>query len=119
MKKRNLLFSITAVAVTLAASLMAAPIAGTLGGEVTDPSGSVVAGAKVMISNGVKTQSVMTSDSGQFLVKDLAPGKYEVTVNVDGFNTFDRAGLSVVSGHQTKMDAPLELAPVFETVTVR
>ena len=119
MKKRNLLFSMTAVAVALAASLAAATTGGTLGGEVTDPSGSVVAGAKVMISNGAKTLTTITNETGQFQIKDLAPGRYEVTVMSDGFSTFDRTGLSVVAGRQTKMDAPLDLAPVFESITVR
>ncbi len=119
MKKQNLLFSMTAVAVAMAASLVAAPMGGTLGGEVTDPSGSVVAGAKVVISNGAKTQTAITNETGQFQIKDLAPGKYEVTVMSDGFSTFDRAGLNVVAGRQTKLDAPLDLAPVFESITVR
>ena len=121
MKKQNVLFSLSAL---LALGLTAMPVlansaAGTLAGEVTDPSGSVVAGAKVVISRGAFAQTVQTDQTGQYTVKNLAPGKYEVAVSYDGFDTFDRAGLNVVAGHETKMDAPLDLAPLWQTVTVR
>ena len=121
MKKQNLLFSLAAIAgLALAAfPIQANSVAGKLAGEVTDPSGSVVAGAKVTIARGDYRQTVFTTESGQYSVANLAPGKYEVTISYDGFETFDRAGLNIVAGHETKADAPLEIAPVFQTVTVR
>ena len=120
MKKQNLLLPLVAMlasTVTIQA-MHARSAAGIIAGEVTDPSGSVVAGAKVTISAGNWTETVLTNESGQYTISNLTPGKYEVAVNSDGFSTFDRAGLSVVANRQTKMDAPLELAPMHEIVNV-
>lgn len=121
MKKQNVLFSVSAL---LAIGLAAMPAfanssTGILAGEVTDPSGSVVAGAKVVISRGAFSETVQTNETGQYTVKNLAPGKYEVAVSYDGFDTFDRAALNVAAGRETKMDAPLDIAPLWQTVTVR
>jgi hypothetical protein len=62
--------------------------ADTISGTVKDPSGSVVAGARIEITGGNLTQPVvLTSDaSGKFAAPDLSPGKYTVRVAKDGFD---------------------------------
>src|SRR5580693_9353749 len=62
MKKQNVLFSLSALlAIGLAAMpALANSAPGTLAGEVTDPSGSVVANAKVVISRGAFSETVLT-----------------------------------------------------------
>jgi hypothetical protein len=62
--------------------------ADTISGTVKDPSGAVVAGARIEITGGNLTQAiVLTSDeSGKFAAPNLDPGKYSVRVVKDGFN---------------------------------
>src|SRR5271168_2426360 len=54
-----------------------ATTAGTLRGQVTDPSGAVVSNAAVaIVVSGVQTQSTTTNRSGNYEIGNLAPGKY-------------------------------------------
>ncbi len=62
---------------------------GTLAGTVTDPSGAVVNGASVNLTdNATKTaRSTTTNDAGRYIFVDLAPGGYELSVTKQGFAT--------------------------------
>lgn len=62
--------------------------ADTLSGTVTDPSGAVVAGARIEITGGNLPQAIrLTSDeSGKFAAPNLGPGKYSVRVSKEGFD---------------------------------
>ena len=63
--------------------------ADTISGTVKDPSGAVVAGARVEISGGSLTQSIVlvSDESGKFVAPNLNPGKYSVRVAKDGFDS--------------------------------
>jgi hypothetical protein len=56
---------------------------GTILGHVTDPSGATVPGAKVTIRNLQTnvTNTFTTTSSGDYVVPDLIPGNYQVTVH--------------------------------------
>ncbi len=62
---------------------------GSIVGTVTDPSGAVVSGAKVSITNTATGQTIeLTSNSaGAFNSGPLTPGNYKVQVSAKGFNT--------------------------------
>jgi hypothetical protein len=72
------------VCMALATQLRADAISGT----VKDPSGAVVAGARIEISGGGLAQAiVLTSDeTGKFAAPNLNPGSYSVRVAKDGFD---------------------------------
>ena len=59
----------------------------TVQGTVTDPSGAVVNGANVTLTN-IDTsvaQTFVTQKSGQYTFNSLAPGRYRVSVEAPGF----------------------------------
>jgi hypothetical protein len=62
-------------------------LADTISGTVKDPSGAVVAGARIEISGGGLSQPlIVASDaSGKFTAPNLAAGKYSVRVVKEGF----------------------------------
>ena len=62
--------------------------ADTISGTVKDPSGAVVAGARVEITGGDLSQPiVLTSDEfGKFATPNLKPGRYSVRVAKEGFD---------------------------------
>jgi hypothetical protein len=61
--------------------------ADTITGTVKDPSGAVVAGARVEITGGALRQAVVlaTDSDGKFSAPGLDAGKYSVLVSIDGF----------------------------------
>ena len=87
-------------------------------GYVTDPSGAVIPGAMVTVTNGPSSRTVSTDDSGQYTVAGLAPGHYHVRVRFGGFAPFDKNNFVVSAGHETEVNAQLELRESRQTVSV-
>ena len=107
------------LALTLTGPLLrGASPAGSLRGEVTDPSGAVVPNAKIVVSGDHVSATLWADETGQWMVGGLEPGTYEVAVSSDGFATFDRAGLVVSAGDKAEMDARLDLAILEQEITV-
>jgi len=106
--------------VCLAAPGFAQRTTGTLRGQVLDPQGAVVAGAKVTVTNeatGV-AQLVQTTSAGTYNLPSLIPGKYTVAVEAGGFRSFVKRGVSVLSDQENVADAQLLLGSSNETVEV-
>ncbi len=90
-------------------------------GTVMDASGSVVAGAKVTVTNVLtrETKSTTTSDVGEYKVVDLLYGQYEVIVEKNGFKKLDRRNLVLEIGQQLKVDAALTIGATGDIVEVK
>lgn len=87
-------------------------------GTVTDPSGAVIPGAMVTVSNGQWSRTVSTDEAGRYQVAGIAGGHYRVRVRFGGFAISDKSNYSVMQGQETEADAQLELHEVRQTVTV-
>src|SRR5579872_2754165 len=75
--------------VALLSAVCAAPLpADTLTGTVKDPSGAVVAAARIEISGGdlPKPLQLVSDESGKFVAPNLPAGKYSVRVVKEGFD---------------------------------
>src|ERR1700747_384298 len=79
-----LLFGLLTARVPLAFGQMNS---GDITGVVSDPPGAVVEGASVAAGNaGTQLKvSAVTNGAGQYLLAQLPPGAYSVTVNMQGF----------------------------------
>jgi hypothetical protein len=87
---------------------------GTILGIVTDPTGSVIANAKVTavrIETGV-VQATVTSSSGTFTIPNLAVGTYRITVEADGFKTGSVTDVKLDVSQQRQVDFKLSLVGV-------
>jgi outer membrane receptor protein involved in Fe transport len=95
---------------------------GTLRGTVVDQNGAAVPGATVYAKNedtGVKSPNATTSGEGTFVITNLIPGTYSVTVSASsGFKTKTVTGNSVRLGLETEVPVQLEVGGASETVTV-
>jgi Carboxypeptidase regulatory-like domain/TonB dependent receptor len=83
---------------------------GAINGMVTDPSGSVVAGAMVTATDtetNIAHSMAATSD-GQFSFQDLPPGTYAVTVVASGFQKTTVSNVVVSAG--SVFTVPVQLA---------
>ena len=81
-------FLAAAISALLCLALATHLRADTISGTVKDPSGALVAGARIAITGGDLSQPlVLTSDeSGKFAAPNLHPGRYSVRVAKEGFD---------------------------------
>src|SRR6266446_3861138 len=102
------------------AMLVGQTFRGTVLGTVTDPSGAVVAGATVKVTN-VATgleRTTATSGDGSYAVPELPIGTYSVTVTQSGFQTFVVTGVAVDVATERRVDAALKTGAVSTKVEV-
>jgi len=91
----------------------------TISGTVRDAQG-VIPGASVKVVNvgtGV-TQQLTTNNSGYFEAPLLIAGTYEVLVEMTGFKTLRRTGVTLSSGQQLALPLALEIGTIAEEITV-
>src|SRR5262245_38560657 len=84
---------------------------GTLTGTVTDPSGAVVAGARVVITN-KRTQvgrTALTGADGLYMATNLDSGIYDLTVEAAGFQKLSRTDVELLARQTARVDARLEV----------
>jgi len=101
-------------------SVVAQRITASLGGTTRDTSAAVIPNATVFITNTgtqvtVKTQ---TNGEGLFVVSNLPPGPYSVTVDAPGFKHLVRSGLVLNVDQNAQLDLVLEVGSTTETVRV-
>jgi len=117
---KTLLVLTAVVLVGLPATGWAQQTTGTLGGTVTDDTGALIPGADVTVtseSTGV-ARATITSDTGTFLVPSLAPGNYELRVEMPGFSTYVQTGYIIQSAIDSRQSIRLQVGQVTEEVTV-
>ena len=93
---------------------------GTLHGDVTDQAGAAVPGATVTVAaieTGLSRAAVTGSD-GWYAVPALAPGVYQVRVEVSGFRPLLRAGVRLATGETVRLNLRLAVGGLTEAVTV-
>ena len=75
--------------------------ASDLQGVVRDPGGAVVSGATVTARNPATNTSktTTTNDEGAYLIVNLTPGEYEVTVEAPNFKKAVLPGVKLTVGH--------------------
>ena len=92
-----------------------------LSGVVTDTGGGVMPGATVTIKN-VGTNLVketVTGVDGAFVFPDLLAGTFDLTVNVQGFKSYEQKGIVVGATERVALRAiTLEVGTLEETVSV-
>ena len=93
---------------------------GSITGNVTDPAGAAIPGAKVQATNvGTNSSKDTTTDAnGLYQFSTLQPGIYKITVTAPSFKTIIQEEVKVDANATRRIDAQLEVAKVNETVVV-
>jgi outer membrane receptor protein involved in Fe transport len=93
---------------------------GQITGVITDPSGSVVPGATVEVTNQATgfTRNAVTELDGVYTIPLLNPGVYEAKASLSGFRTTVRGGIEVVVNGTARVDLKLQVGAIAEQVTV-
>ncbi|MBI4853342.1 MAG: TonB-dependent receptor [Acidobacteria bacterium] len=90
-----------------------------LAGVVADEQGGAIAGVTVKARN-VETNLIRettTDDTGSYLLTQLTPGTYEVTVSADGFTT-QSSKLELTLGTNLKLDFSMQIGSTSEIIEV-
>ncbi len=122
--KRNSLLAVLLVGAALLATwpgqLLAQEARGTIIGQVMDPSGAVIPGASVQITNkAMGTEvSLTTNAAGSYLAPLLIPGLYKMVVTVPGFKKHVRDDLEVRVNERIEVNITLDVGAPDQSVTV-
>jgi hypothetical protein len=93
---------------------------GDIRGTVTDPSGAIVSGANVTVTDvakGIK-HNATTDSGGEFHVVGLLPATYSVSVAKSGFQPEVAKTVPVIIGQTATVNFQLKVSEVSETVEV-
>jgi hypothetical protein len=93
---------------------------GSISGTITDPSGSVVANAKITATESTTgtTYTTVSSKAGYYVFPSVRTGIYKLTISSTGFKTTVSSGVTVSIGAASARDFALQLGSVNETVAV-
>ncbi len=106
--------------VALSTSAWAQVTSGSLTGVVTDPTGAVVPGAKVELTDANKGYDYPTTTDavGHYVITNLLPSSYKISVEAPGFKTYVRDGINVDVGTRVTGDVRLEVGATSQSVEV-
>lgn len=109
-----------ALVVLLAGTAAAQTTTATLQGLVRDTSGAVLPGVTVTVRSPETgfTRTATTDGKGEYYVTFIPVGRYDVSVELAGFQTQVREGLRFELGQEATLDFAMPVAAVAEAVTV-
>src|SRR5438094_87363 len=93
---------------------------GTIGGTVLDPSGALIPGAMITVTEvGTGLSRSATSDEqGRYVIPSLRPAIYELTAENPGFSKFSQRGIAVLADQSLTVNVTLRVGALAEEVTV-
>jgi hypothetical protein len=112
-----LLLGFAALPIQLARSQAAR---GSIGGEVRDPTGAVIANGQIKLVE-IRTNqeyAAKTDKNGFYTIVNLLPGSYLLMVDAEGFKRFIQEGIQLTTGEKMRVDANLAVGSPSETITV-
>jgi hypothetical protein len=92
-----------------------------LRGTVTDPSKAVTPGVALTLtepSTGNVVRTAMSDEFGNFEMRDIRPGIYDLQAELAGFKTFVSTAILLESGQIRRLDVPLQVGGATEEVSV-
>jgi len=104
----------------LAVPLRAQLYSGSVTGVVSDPTGAVIPGAKVTLTDTTKGYAFTASSDavGRYILRNLPPSNYRISVGAPGFKTSTRTGIVLDVGQNATVNVSMELGTTTQTVQV-
>jgi Carboxypeptidase regulatory-like domain/TonB dependent receptor len=92
----------------------------SLTGLISDSTGAVVPGARVVVVNeGTNIASeTVTTEEGYYTFPNLRPGLYTISAEKNGFQRQSRTDIKLSIEQRARLDFALGVGPVSETITV-
>jgi hypothetical protein len=116
-------FAAIALVVLIGAGVNAqqSTIYGGIGGGVTDAQTKVIPGATVTVRNvatNATSEPVKTDSNGRFLITNLYPAVYEITISAANFADYKQQNIIVEVGRTTNLDAKMVVAGQTQSIAV-
>lgn len=114
-----MLLKLVGVLAAVSAAVAQAPV-GEITGSAVDPSGAVVGGAQITITNPATNQvrTVQTNEAGVFSAPALLPGVYSIRAEKPGFSAQVRNDVNLNVGQVLVLNFTLQVGNVSEVVEV-
>ncbi len=92
----------------------------TIVGIVTDSTGAIVPGAKIVVSNPDRgfVRNTVTNSAGEYRADKVPIGNYVVSAEVSGFQKLVRTGIRLEVDQTLRLDMQLTLGQVTQQITV-
>jgi hypothetical protein len=106
----------TSLSQTTAPSPAPSPASGSISGTIVDPSGALVAGARIKLTltatdqTQSPSQDAVTGDDGQFSFATISPGAFQLTVTATGFASQTSSGVLLAGEVHTVPQIALAVA---------
>ncbi len=102
------------------AASLSAQTAGIISGHVADPTGAVIPGASITLTNTATNTSrtTVTTPSGDYLFYAVPPGIYNISVTHSGFEAATTPNVEVAVQQSLQLNFTLRVGATSETVTV-
>src|SRR5579859_1742851 len=119
-KRVAFLFAALCCLITLTATTLFAQTGGTVNGTVTDPSGALVAGATVTMTDKLTSipRTTKSNEAGRFLFLEVPSGVFDFSITKDGFRMTRLADQKVTVGTELTLNITMEVGTVSQTVEV-
>jgi hypothetical protein len=104
----------------LASAALWAQGSSTINGSVNDPSGAVMAGAKITateVDTGL-ARSTVSNTEGLYTLGSLRAARYTLSVEAAGFRSFTQTGITLETDQTATINVKLEVGATSEQVTV-
>ncbi|HEX3103333.1 MAG TPA: carboxypeptidase-like regulatory domain-containing protein, partial [Terriglobales bacterium] len=114
------LFCISLFVLAAAITSFAQTFSSSIAGVITDPSGSVVQGAKVHLRN-MGTSDVRdttTTTAGLYKFDNLLPGTYEIRAEAPGFKTYVQSNMILRASTAATVNIPFTIGAAEQSVQV-
>ena len=101
-------------------SMLLADVTGSILGVVHDPSGAVVKGAHVRVTNTQTnfSQETLTADDGSYRFLSLPVGNYTVNVTLAGFQQFNATDIVLKVNDELRVDITLRVGNIKEEMSI-
>src|SRR5262245_53148780 len=95
-------------------------ISGTVRGDARDPSGALVPGTSITVTNVATGENYtqVTTSAGTFDFPNLLVGRYTVTADMAGFKRYSRTNVDVKANQVVEVAVRLEVGAPEQTVEV-
>jgi hypothetical protein len=119
---RAVCFALSFIAVTaiLSVPARAQALYGSITGNVTDATGAAVSGATVLAAEGATgaQRTASTNADGMFLLSDVLPGTYSLTITAPTFGPSRVVGLHVDTNQITRQNVEMKVGDVAQQIQV-